>query len=154
MELAKTVSTNLSSQPDEGSKVSLTSCRNMATHNTRRNCLLREPCRNLMARFINQMVASAFGFSPDRLLKGDRGNAKVTRARHISIYLMHTCLSFSLTEIGKIYSKDRTTIGHACRVIEDLRDEPAFDDRILELEQTIQTVLLLAGNNFVRGVGN
>lgn len=98
----------------------------------------------LLATFVNQMAASAFELTSERLLRVDRGNARATRARQISIYLMHTVLSFPLIKIARIYKKDRTTIGHACRVIEDLRDNPAFDDRILELEETVQTVLKLA----------
>ncbi len=105
---------------------------------------LTKPGDRLLATFVNQMVASAFELPSERLLRYDRGNAKATRARQISIYLMHTGLSFSLSTISRIYKKDRTTIGYACRVIEDLRDSPAFDDRILELEQTISTVLKLA----------
>ena len=102
------------------------------------------PGEKLLATFVNQMVASAFELPSERLLRNDRGNAKATRARQISIYLMHTGLSFSLAKVSRIYNKDRTTIGYACRLIEDLRDSPAFDDRILELENTINTVLKLA----------
>lgn len=105
---------------------------------------LEIPGEKLLATFVNQMVASAFELPSERLLRYDRGNAKATRARQISIYLMHTGLSFSLAKVSRIYNKDRTTIGYACRLIEDLRDNPAFDDRILELENTINTVLKLA----------
>ena len=120
-------------------------------HETRLGSLacLNSARKRLLAKFVNQMVASTFGFTADHLLRSERGDAKAARARQVSIYLMHTCLSFSLTEIAKLYSKDRTTIGHACRVIEDKRDTPAFDDRIIELEQTIQTVLVLAQNDAV-----
>lgn len=105
---------------------------------------LNKPGDKLLATFVNQMVASAFELPAERLLRYDRGNAKAVRARQIAIYLMHTGLSFPLSKISYIYRKDRTTIGYACRVVEDLRDTPAFDDRIIELEQTISTVLKLA----------
>ncbi len=105
---------------------------------------LNKPGDRLLATFVNQMVASAYEIPSQRLLKDDRGTAKATRARQISIYLMHTGLSFSLSKISRIYRKDRTTIGYACRVVEDLRDTPAFDDRLIELEETINTVLILA----------
>lgn len=105
---------------------------------------LELPGEKLLATFVNQMVASAFELPSERLLRYDRGNAKATRARQIAIYLMHTGLSFSLAKVSRIYNKDRTTIGYACRLIEDLRDSPAFDDRILELKSTINTVLKLA----------
>lgn len=112
---------------------------------------LELPGEKLLATFINQMVASAFELPSERLFSYDRGNAKATRARQISIYLLHTGLSFSHAKISRIYNKDRTTISYACRLIEDLRDNPAFDDRILELEKTINTVLKLAA--YVPSVG-
>ncbi len=105
---------------------------------------LKTANEKLLAQFVNQMVASAFELPAERLLRCDRGNARATRARQISIYLMHTALSFSLSTISRIYNKDRTTIGYACRVIEDLRDSASFDDRISELEETVATVLKLA----------
>lgn len=97
----------------------------------------------LLAKFVNQMVASTFGIPPESLFIQDRANLKAVRARQISIYLMHTALSFPLTRIASIYEKDRTTVGYACRVVEDLRDKPAFDDQMIELENTIKTVLSL-----------
>lgn len=105
---------------------------------------LEKPADKLLATFVNQMVASAFELTSERLLQVNRGNAQATRARQISIYLMHTVLSFSFIKIARIYNKDRTTVGYACRVIEDLRDTPVFDDRILELEETVKIVLELA----------
>jgi len=115
---------------------------------------LELPGDKLLATFVNQMVASAFELPSERLLRYDRGNAKATRARQIAIYLMHTGLSFSLAKVSRIYNKDRTTIGYACRLIEDLRDSPAFDDRILELENTINTVLKLAAYVPSKGARN
>ncbi len=114
-------------------------------------CSLNSASKRLLAKFVNQMVASAFQLSGERLLRHDRGNAKAARARQVSVYLMHTCLSLTLTEIARVYGKDRTTIGHGCRVVEDLRDTPAFDDRIIELEQMVQTVLALTGHNKMPG---
>jgi len=105
---------------------------------------LDKPGDRLLATFVNQMVASSFNLPAQTLFVLTRQNSRATRARQISIYLMHTALSFPLSKIASIYDKDRTTVGYACRVIEDLRDKPAFDDRIIELENTIETVLALA----------
>ena len=98
----------------------------------------------LLARFVNQIVAVYFQLPSELLLKFARGKASATRARQVSIYLMHTTLSFSFTQIAKIYGKDRTTIAHACRLIEDLRDDPEFDNRLVEFELTISIVLNLS----------
>ena len=108
----------------------------------------------LLIRFVIQMVASAFEFTTQDLFRERRESAKLVRARQVTIYLLHTSLRRPFGELAEIFDKDRSTIGHACRVIEDLRDIPKFDDRIIELEQTIQTVLNLTFKPDVGGSNN
>ncbi|MGI9351980.1 MAG: helix-turn-helix domain-containing protein [Rhizobiaceae bacterium] len=102
-------------------------------------------CKKLLVvKVICQMVAVAFEIDPQILFASRRGTAQVSRARQIAFYLLHTTSSFSLVEIARIFDRDRTTIGHACRLIEDLRDKPAFDDKLKELEKTVRLVHDLA----------
>lgn len=67
-----------------------------------------------------------------------RCRAGAARARQIAMYLCHVVFGASLAEIGLAFGRDRTTVSHACGLIEDLRDDPAFD---AELER-LETVLL------------
>ena len=110
----------------------------------------RKSSRQLAAQFVNQMIAAAFEISGERLLHNDRGVVRINRPRQISMYLMNTALSLKFTEIAEFYDKDRTTVSHACKVIEELRDDVEFDDRISEFENTIRTVLELTCNEQVR----
>jgi hypothetical protein len=41
-----------------------------------------------------------------------------------------------MTDVGRIFQRDRTTMAHACGVVEDLRDDPQFD-RVLDLLERI-----------------
>ncbi len=52
------------------------------------------------------------------------------------MYLSHVVCGLTLTEVGRLYVRDRTTVGHACGVVEDLRDDATFD-RVLDLVETI-----------------
>lgn len=106
--------------------------------------------KQLAARFVNQMIAAAYEISGERLLRRDRGVIKVNRPRQISMYLMNTALSLKFTEIAEFYDKDRTTVSHACRVIEEMRDNVEFDMRILEFENTINTALQLISGGITR----
>ena len=103
------------------------------------------PCytRRLLARLINQMLASGARISADKLLKSERGDANISRARQIAIYLMHTSLSFTYGEVSRIYGRDRTTIAHSCKVVEDLRDDPVFDGWIEQLEEAVDMMVTL-----------
>ena len=48
-----------------------------------------------------------------------------------------------------MFGRDRTTVSYACKVIEELRDIPATDDKLLEMEKTIAIVLELAAQDLL-----
>ncbi|MGV8854328.1 MAG: helix-turn-helix domain-containing protein [Devosia sp.] len=76
---------------------------------------------------------------PVRLLvHRSRCRLDTARARQLAMYLSHVVLGCSLAEIGDAFGRDRTTVSHACGVIEDLRDDPAFDAEVSALEQRLE----------------
>jgi hypothetical protein len=105
-------------------------------------CLIKK--KALMVSFINQMTASVFDIRPSDLVQPDRGVRRIARARQIAMYLMHTSLSLSYVEIARLFERDRTTVSYACKVIEELRDIPATDDKLIEMERTLAIVVELA----------
>ena len=46
------------------------------------------------------------------------------------MYLAHVVCGLSLTEVGALFARDRTTAAHACRVVEDRRDDAELDGRL------------------------
>lgn len=85
---------------------------------------------------LEQLVASAFQLDELLLRLPTRGRAEVARARQSAMYLAHTVFHLSLTEVGQMFDRDRTTVAHACRVIEEFREEPAFDRAMDMLERS------------------
>lgn len=81
---------------------------------------------------IEQAVIQVFGIAYSDLRRSTRGRAKVALARQVAMYLAHVGCGMSLTETGRLFARDRTTVAHACNVIEDRRDDPIFD-RALDL---------------------
>jgi chromosomal replication initiation ATPase DnaA len=71
------------------------------------------------------------------LFKPSRGVAPVAFTRQIAMYLTHVVLGRPLTAIGEFYGRDRTTVSHACGLVEDLRDLPDFEERMCRLEDCI-----------------
>ncbi len=63
--------------------------------------------------------------------------ASIALARQTAMYLAHVAFSLSLTDIGELFSRDRTTVAHACRVVEELRDDPIMDKALAVLETTL-----------------
>lgn len=85
---------------------------------------------------IEATVSDVFGVPRDRLSLPSRGKAPVARARQAAMYLAHVSCGLTLTTVGAVFARDRTTVSHACAVIEDSRDDPPFD-RALELLEWI-----------------
>lgn len=91
------------------------------------------PSRTTLSReAIEQAVIQVFGVAHADLYRETRGRAKVALARQVAMYLAHVACGLSLTETGRLFGRDRTTVAHACGVIEDRRDDPIFD-RALDL---------------------
>lgn len=72
------------------------------------------------------------------LIHPSRCRLSTARARQLAMYLSHVVLGRSLTQIGDAFGRDRTTVSHACAVIEDLRDDRAFDEEVTALEHRLE----------------
>ena len=90
------------------------------------------------ARFVVRLVACALQVNESRLLTSQRGTAQIARARQIAMYLLHTSLSIPYADVAAMFDRDRTTVSHACRTVEDLRDDPMHDDLIVKLEEMVE----------------
>lgn len=84
------------------------------------------------------MVARSHGVTVKELFTHSRSRAPIAATRQLAMYLMHVLLSRSLTEVGRFFGRDRTTVAYACRVVEDMRDMPEFDTETSILEDDIR----------------
>lgn len=94
-----------------------------------------------MRELIEGAVTQVFGVHRRDLEIATRGRAPIALARQVAMYLAHVACGMSLTEVGQLFKRDRTTVGHACGVVEDRRDDPVFD-RVLELLEWVVPALL------------
>lgn len=99
----------------------------------------------LAARLVARLVGTKTGTPEARILANDRGKSGEARSRQITMYLLHTSLSLSYTEIAEALFRDRTTVSHACRLIEDGRDNGALNAMLCELEGILELIGPLAG---------
>ena len=90
---------------------------------------------------LDLMVAGVFDVEFDLLRLPTRGRARVALARQVAMYLAHIACGLSLTEVGALFERDRTTVAHACEVIEQRRDDANFD-AALELLEGIVRILI------------
>jgi chromosomal replication initiation ATPase DnaA len=85
-----------------------------------------------------QSVALVFAIDERQLSAATRGKAPIARARQVAMYIAHITWCMTLTDVGRLFGRDRTTVAHACEAIEDLRDDPTFDRRLDLLERAVR----------------
>ncbi|MBN8964146.1 MAG: chromosomal replication initiator DnaA [Rhizobiales bacterium] len=78
--------------------------------------------------------SDAFAVPVAELTATSRREPYVAFARQSAMYLAHVTFSLSYSEIGEAFGRDRTTAAHACRLVEDRRDDPAIDNLMASLE--------------------
>lgn len=88
-------------------------------------------------RHVEACISLVFAVPHQSIRCTTRGKATVARARQTAMYLCHTSLALSLTQVGQLFARDRTTVGHACRLVEDLRDDKDFDLQLTCLERAV-----------------
>jgi hypothetical protein len=85
-------------------------------------------------RHLECVVARTFGFEVADLRGASRGHAPIAFARQVAMYVAHVWFGLSLSEVGRSFGRDRTTVAHACRVVEERRDDPGLDRVIAAIE--------------------
>ncbi|MBK1794314.1 hypothetical protein JHL21_07345 [Devosia sp. WQ 349] len=94
--------------------------------------------RDLSVRRIVELVAREKRTPIRLLINKSRCRAETAFARQLAMYLCHVCLGLTLTAVGAAFGRDRTTVSYACALIEDMRDDPAFETEVFRLESLIE----------------
>ncbi|GJM02810.1 MAG: hypothetical protein DHS20C08_13110 [Rhodomicrobium sp.] len=92
------------------------------------------------AKLICSAVALIFKVREEQLYDRNRGKAQIAFARQVAMYLAHIICGISLTEVGRFFGRDRTTVSHACRLVEDCREDPNIDLALDLIEQSVLKV--------------
>jgi chromosomal replication initiation ATPase DnaA len=92
----------------------------------------------LTVAFVTHLVAMATDVSPSEIAAQRRTSGAAARARQIAIYLTHVSFHWPLARVAFAFGRDRTTCGHACHKVEDLRENAAFDARMVALEDCLR----------------
>lgn len=92
--------------------------------------LLKDTAR---ARFACELVGYTLAIDED-LMCPTRGSPNSALARQMSMYLCHIGFSMSLHRVANAFGRDRSTIAHACHLIEDKRDDANYDSLLDALE--------------------
>jgi hypothetical protein len=91
---------------------------------------------------IEHAVAPAFAVRRGALWAATRGSPGEAFARQVAMYLVHVGFGLSLSEVARLFARDRSTVAHACALVEDRRDAAPFD-RALDLLEGLLRLLAL-----------
>ena len=95
----------------------------------------------LVRELLEQAVSRVFMVAAADLWSGTRGRPRVAFARQVAMYLAHVAWGLTLTEVGHVFARDRTTVAHACGLVEDSRDDPVLDRSLELLEGVLRSLL-------------
>lgn len=103
------------------------------------------PSQHMRCRIVRQITAEMVMLVGERVkMRGDRRRSN-SHVRQIAMYVCHVALQISLTDIGTSFGRDRTTVGYSCNVVEDRRDDAAYDDFVASVERVVLAVFGAAG---------
>jgi hypothetical protein len=95
-----------------------------------------------LRRILENLVAPTFAVAPAALWTRTRGSRRAALARQVAMYLAHVGMGLSLSEVGRLFARDRSTVTHACGVVEVWRDCAPFDRALDLLEAAMRLVSL------------
>jgi chromosomal replication initiation ATPase DnaA len=96
------------------------------------------------ARLLAVIVSSAFAVQAAAVRGPQRGGKTTAFARQVAMYLSHTHLGLSYTAAGALFGRDRTTAAHACRTVEEKREDAGVDAIVDCVERVIDRMPGLA----------
>lgn len=100
-----------------------------------------------LCEYMLDIVAAMFNVCGKALRKPGRSPLAVSRVRQIAMYVSHVILGLGMRDIGCGFGRDRTTVLHACQVVEDMRDDADFDAIVHSVERVAAAVLRFRGGS-------
>ncbi len=97
------------------------------------------PLSNRTCHWVAFCVARDFNLELADLLGPTRGAPRVAFARQVAMYVAHIGFRVSIRAISRAFGRDRATVSHACRVVEDGRDDIWLDCRLEAFELCCRT---------------
>lgn len=102
----------------------------------------------LRCRVTWRLVAELFAAACERdLPEGAARRRPRCHMRQIAMYLSHVVLSVPYQTIATAFGRDRTTVMHACSVVEDRRDDTGYDRFVEQCERCVGAVFAPLGHD-------
>lgn len=87
------------------------------------------------------IAAAMFNVSGREIRDPGRSSNATARVRQIAMYVAHVALGLTMHEVGQGFGRNRTTVSHACHLIEDMREDEDFDRIVATIERVAGAAL-------------
>lgn len=91
------------------------------------------------------ILSAFFNISGRDLRSHSRCERAVARVRQIGMYVVHVTLGLTMSQVGRAFGRDRSTVAHACHLIEDMREDQEFDRIIHTVETVVRAAFVQSG---------
>lgn len=86
-----------------------------------------------------RLVGAEFRVAESDMAASNRAKAEIAFARQVAMYLAHTCYRLTYEEVAASFGRERSTVAHACALVEDRRDEGSpLCERLTKLEERME----------------
>jgi len=108
--------------------------------------LPRQPLLSVYAtcRIVNRMTAEMVTLVAERALHRRDRRRTMWHIRQIAMYVCHVALQIPVTDIGDAFGRDRSTVAYSLRIVEDRRDDKAYDAFVEAVERMARSVFAAA----------
>jgi hypothetical protein len=107
-----------------------------------------------VCRIVSQITAEMIALLSDRVVMRRDHRRLSCHIRQIAMYVCHVALRMPQHDIAVAVGRDRSTVSHACHVVEDRRDDLAFDEFVSLIERLATAVFASQGFSAVEGGGH
>lgn len=91
-------------------------------------------------RIVNRLTDEMATLVAERALRrGDR-RRMLWHIRQIAMYVCHVALQIPIADIADAFGRNRTTVTYSLRVVEDRRDDKAYDAFVAHVERMARSV--------------
>jgi len=91
------------------------------------------------ARAVLAMSLAAYALDvPLALVEDDRRGGPASFARQVAMYIANVVFGMSMSRVAGAFGRDRSTVAHACKSVEERREDERFDKWIGALERSAQ----------------
>lgn len=97
------------------------------------------PARHIKqtCKTVRDMTDTMLALSQVRLPKGINQRRYQCHVRQLSMYLCHVVLQISQNDVADAFGFDRSSVSHACRIVEIRRDEAGLDHFLASVERML-----------------